>query len=234
MNSAKNNGEVLCVIPARGGSKGIPRKNIKSLAGKPLIYYSIKAALKANCISRVIVSTDDDEISEVAKRSGAEVPFIRSKEFSGDDIHSVYVVLDALERLQKKESYVPLTVVMLLPTAPLTSSKHIDAALQLHQENEGLSVISVCPFDKPLSAIRKISDSIMSPVIDVENFNVQRQDYNLYMVNAAIYISCVEALKKEKTFHSKRTIPYIMDKKKSVDINDILDFKLCELYLNEH
>jgi N-acylneuraminate cytidylyltransferase len=227
------NKEVLCVIPARGGSKGIPRKNIKSLAGKPLIYYSITAALQSKSVSRAIVSTEDNEIAKIAKEFGADVPFLRPEELAKDNVHSVYVTIDVLEKLKERESYAPDVVIMLLPTSPLATSKHIDDAVSLYfQHNKG-SVISVCPFELPILAIRKIEKSKIKPLFNVKNFNVRRQDAELYFVNAALYIAKPEDLIKNQTFHGDEVYPYIMSKEDSLDINDEHDFKIAEFIISK-
>ena len=143
--------DTLCIIPARGGSKGIPRKNIKLVAGNPLVSYAITAALKSTLVSRVIVSTDDKEIAHIAQQCGAEIPFLRSAKLAKDDVHSVFVVLDALDKLEEIEGYIPDVVMMLLPTAPLITAKYVDEALGLCFQKKQGSVISVCPFELPIS-----------------------------------------------------------------------------------
>lgn len=234
MNRSKEpNKETLCVIPARGGSKDIPRKNIKPLVGKPLIYYSINTALQSKLISRVIVSTEDNEIAKIAKGFGADVPFLRPSKLAADNVHSVYAILDIIEKLKERESYIPDAVIMLLPTSPLTTSKHIDDAISLYFKHNNGSVISVCPFEKPLSSIRKIEQHKLNPIFKVKNFNVQRQDSQLYVVNAAIYITKPERLIKYKTFHKGEVYPYIMSKEDSIDINDELDFEFAEFLLSK-
>jgi CMP-N,N'-diacetyllegionaminic acid synthase len=229
----KLNPEILCVIPARGGSKGIPRKNIRLLAGKPLIHYSISAALGSKFVSRVIVSTEDNEIALIANDLGSEVPFLRPKELAEDNIHSVYPVIDVLKKLEATERYVPEAIIMLLPTSPLTCSHHIDEAFKRFSDLKSGSVISVCPFDKPVSAIRRIDGGMMKPVIDVENFNVQRQDFQLYIVNASIYIAKPAVLFKAKTFHTNEVYPYVMKKEDSLDINDMNDFENVSRIISE-
>jgi len=225
--------EALCIIPSRGGSKGIPRKNIKLLAGKPLIYYAINAAKKSKMTNRVVVSTEDEEIADVALKYGAEVPFLRPKKLAEDNIHSVFAVIDMINKLKKNYDYNPDAVVMLLPTAPLTSSDHIDDSLKLFFEKDKGSVISVSPFELPISAIRKKKGEKIEPIFNVSNFNVQRQDSENLMVNAAIYVAKPERIIKDKTFHGDVVYPYIMPKEVSVDINDEFDFRFVSyLMLN--
>ncbi len=224
--------EVLCVIPARGNSKGIKRKNLKNLCGKPLIYYAINTALKSKNISRVIVSSEDDEIASISKQYGADVPFLRPNNLSEDNVHSVFPVIDCLEKLKKEESYNPDAVVMFLPTAPLTTSKDLDNAINLFFSMV-TNVISVCDFDKPIASIREIIDGHLVPIIKKKNYNIQRQDFKYYIVNAAIYVSSPKTLIKNKTFHTKNVLPLNMKKENSLDINDLIDFEICEYILKQ-
>ena len=221
---------ILCVIPARGNSKGIKRKNLKKLNGNPLIYYSIKSAIESSSISRLVVSTEDQEIADLALRYGADVPFLRPKSLSEDNIHSVFPVIDVLKKLKQIENYEPDGVMMFLPTSPLTTANHLDEATNLFF-NTRSNVISVTEYDKPLSAIRLIKKEKLVPVIRTKNYNIQRQDYQHYIVNAAIYISTPDKLINNQTFHIPDVTPFIMDKEFSMDINDIIDFQICESIL---
>ena len=147
--------ELLCVIPARGNSKGIERKNVKKLNGNPLIFYAINSAIKSSFVTRLVVSTENQEIADLATKFGADVPFLRPKSLSQDNIHSVFPVIDMLKKLEQKENYIPDGVMMFLPTSPLTTEKHLDDAINLFF-NKRRNVISVTEYDKPLSAIRLI------------------------------------------------------------------------------
>jgi len=226
--------EVLAIIPARGGSKGIPRKNLRKILDRPLIYYSIAAALQAKNVNRVVVSTDDGEIAEVAREVGAEVPFMRPAEFASDNVHSVYALIDAVQMLRDQQDYLPDAVVMLLPTSPLVRPVHIDSAVEIYMKRKKGAVISVCSFDKPLSAIREIKCGVLEPVVHVENFNVQRQEYDLFLVNAAIYVASPLELIEKETFHMEEVYPYIMAKDDSLDINDANDFEIAEFLISKH
>jgi N-acylneuraminate cytidylyltransferase/CMP-N,N'-diacetyllegionaminic acid synthase len=225
--------EVLCIIPARGGSKGITRKNIVSVAGKPLIYYSISAALGSESVSRVVVSTEDDEIAKVARGFGADVPFFRPEELAEDEVHSVFPVIYTVRRLQETEGYLPDAVLMLLPTCPLTRPHHISEAVALFFSNRPGAVISVSKFNKPLSSIRKVVGDQIKPVTTVEDFNVQRQDYNLYVVNAAMYIATPRNLFDRQTFHLDNVHPYVMADEDSLDINSPTDLRMADFLLSQ-
>ena len=217
---------VLCVIPARGNSKGIPRKNMRDLNGYPLVYHSIRAAVEARNIDRVVVSTEDAEIAEYSMSVGAEVPFVRDERLSRDEVHSVHVVIDAIENMERLNFH-PTTVVMKLPTCPLVTSLHLDEAIGLYDSKIMDSVISVCAFDKPVTALRRIVNGRIEPIIVAENYNIQRQDHQSYVVNAAIYVSNPYTLREKETFHCETVHPYIMEQECSIDINSELDFDIA-------
>ncbi len=227
----ENNKEILTIITARGGSKGVPRKNIKELYGKPLVSYAIEASLNSKLSTRTMVSTEDEEISEVAKSLGAEVPFLRPQSLAEDNIHSVFAIIDAVEKLREIEGYSPAGVIMLLPTAPFTTSKHLDASIELFFRNNRENVMSVMPFGKPVTGIRIIEDGLLIPLIKTDNYNLLRQQCNYYYVNAAIYIASPENLTKDRTYHAGRIHPYMMTQHESVDINTQIDFDYAEFLM---
>ena len=167
MVNGMNPGEVLALIPARGGSKSIPRKNILPFAGHPLLAYSIAAGLAAETINRVIVSTDDEEIASIAKRYGAEAPFLRPAEYSQDHTPDLPVFRHALEWLSKHEDYHPEIVVQLRPTSPFRRVMHIDQAIyRLLERPDADSVRTVCvPFQNPFKMWRIAPNGIMQPFI---------------------------------------------------------------------
>ncbi len=172
--------EALVIIPARGGSKSIPRKNIKTFAGYPLIAFSIAAGLASERISRVIVSTDDEEIAEIAKEYGAEVPFLRPEELSKDITPDLPVFQHALEWLQSNDQYQPQIVVQLRPTSPLRRKEHIDqAVLRLLERPDADSIRTICiPFQNPFKMWRIGADGFMQPLISMnisEPYNLPRQ-----------------------------------------------------------
>lgn len=172
--------EALVIIPARGGSKSIPRKNIRTFAGYPLIAFSIAAGLASERISRVIVSTDDEEIAEIAKEYGAEVPFLRPEELSKDITPDLPVFQHALEWLQSNDQYQPQIVVQLRPTSPLRQKEHIDQAVRrLSERPDADSIRTICiPFQNPYKMWRIGADGFMQPLISTnvsEAYNLPRQ-----------------------------------------------------------
>jgi N-acylneuraminate cytidylyltransferase/CMP-N,N'-diacetyllegionaminic acid synthase len=224
--------EAICIIPARSGSKGIPDKNVYLLNGKPLIAYSIEAALASPKIKRVIVSTDSESYAEIARQYGADVPFIRPPELAGDEVHSIFSVIHCLEWLQEKERYYPELVVKLLPTAPLRKTKHIDEAVELYKQKGSGSVISVCLADKSPRYYRRIVSNHLVPYEAFNNINYQRQDLeSIYQLNGSIYISTPQIIIKNRTFQVEETYPYVMDRKYSIDIDDCFDLKIAEFLL---
>ncbi|MCT4605053.1 MAG: acylneuraminate cytidylyltransferase family protein [Marinisporobacter sp.] len=225
-----NKKEILAIIPARGGSKGLPGKNIKLLGHKPLIAYTIEATQRSKYIKRMIVSTDDLKIAEISKEYGAEVPFIRPAELSNDYTNTVDVVIHALNDLKEKEGYIPKLVVLLQPTSPLRNHIHIDEAIEKFLESTADSVISVCEFEHSPYWATKIVDNRLIKLMDEKN--KRRQDYEkIYRYNGAIYIIAAKDLLENKSFFDE-VAPYIMDNEDSIDIDTLFDFKMAEMILN--
>lgn len=219
----------VAVIPARGGSKTIERKNILEFAGKPLLAWSIESALAANSIDKVIVSTEDNEISDVARAYGAEV-HNRSPENAQDNVHAIHAVLECLSFYEGKGINIS-SIAMLLATSPLRRPEHIDEAMHLLAKSGCNSVVSVSEFDKPVSSIRRVNFSgYMEPIVSIDSFEVQRQDIKepLYLVNGSIFVSTSGNLKQYRSFHKGLVKPYVMNKHLSVDINDQSDWKMAE------
>lgn len=231
-------GGVLAIIPARGGSKGIPKKNIKYISGKPLIAYTIDAALKSN-VDRLIVSTDDLEIAEIAKSYGAEVPFIRPSEFSEDSSSSLSVIIHALKYLEKEESYIPEIVVFLQPTSPLRGSNHINEGLKMIEESNVESVIGVRRVyeEHPYFMFKVDENRNWVEYEEIENKPARRQDVPpCYLINSALYItkkSYYDNLSSNKyVFNLKSFKGLEMDRISSIDINEISDFYLVQSILD--
>lgn len=219
----------IALIPARGGSKGVPGKNLKKLAGKPLIGWTIEAAKLVSEIDEIVVSTDDPEIAEISRSFGASVPFVRPERYAADNVHAVHVILHFLDWLESQQRELPDTVMMLLPTAPLRRSWHIANALQVFQEDLSSPVISVYRSLTPLISLRRIEDGKLAPVIKTKDLNIQRQDLKpVFGVNGSIYIASPEILRAEGTFHTITARPFIMDRLHSLDINSLDDFAMAE------
>lgn len=224
---------MLAIIPARGGSKGLPGKNIKELMGKPLIAYTIEAALNSSTINRVIVSTDDNKIASVAKQYGAEVPYIRNSELASDRASAIDVYIDVIQRLEIENKTDPFMV--LLPTVPFRTSENIDEAYDLFNKKKARTLISVVEAKTPASWYLDINKDgiVQSCGYGLERGTVLNRQENKknYIPNGAIYILDYELLKKERTYYCEKTIPYIMDGKSSVDIDSIEDFEYAEYLL---
>lgn len=222
--------EVIAIIPARGGSKGIPRKNLIDLGAKPLLSWTLESAFKAESVTRVLVSTDDPEIARTSIDLGAEC-LMRPAELATDHIHAVHVVLHALETLQIDAEL----VLMLLPTSPFRQAYEIDDAIRTYrQQPDSDSLVSVCELDKQILHLRNIRKGFLVPLAETTNLNIQRQDLEpLYALNGSIYVSTPAKLLKNRSFHTSYTIPYIMPWLHSIDINSLQDLSLAKTLLQE-
>ena len=226
---------VLYLIPARGGSKGLPRKNILPLGGVPLVVHSIKAAQASACQGRIIVSTDDPEIAAVAKEAGAEVPFMRPAELATDAASTLDVILHALDWCSDHE--IALDVLVLLqPTSPLRTGQDIDAALRLLSEKKAGAIVSVCETEHhPMWCNTLPADHSMKGFLKDEIKGLSRQQLPLYYrVNGAIYLSKIPVLQKHKSFLHDSAYAYIMPAERSIDIDHEIDFRLAELLIQNN
>ncbi|AXX96282.1 cytidylyltransferase domain-containing protein [Arcobacter ellisii] len=222
----------LAIIPARGGSKRLPRKNILDLCGKPLISYSIEAGLKSKYISKVVVTSDDNEILTISKEYGAVT--INRPEYLANDTATTFDALEHTINSLEKYDY----IVLLQPTSPLRNEKHIDEAIALLNEKDANAVISVCETEhSPLWCNTLDEELNMSNFLSKEILNKRSQDLpKYYRINGAIYICKTEELLKNKGFFLKdKVFAYIMDKKDSVDIDEEIDFIITEklMYMDE-
>lgn len=227
---------VLGIVPARAGSKSIPRKNIAIVAGKPLIAHTIQAALDAKHIDRVIVSTDSQEIAEVARSFGAEVPFLRPPELAQDNTPGIEPILHAVRWLNDNDDYHPDYVMVLQPTSPLRTAEDIKAAVQLAQKHQADSVVSVCPAHQHPYWMKRITDD--GRLVDFLSLNTdytRRQDLPpVYALNGAIYLVRCEVLLEHKTFHTDHTYAYVMPPERSLDIDTPWNLYLADLILREN
>jgi len=228
---------VLALIPARGGSKGLARKNIRSLAGRPLIAWTIEAAQCARGLERIVVSTDDSEIAEVARACGADVPFLRPAELAADDSALIPVLLHALDWLERHRRFRPQYVVLLQPTSPLRSASDIDSAIELAFDKDAHSVVSVCPAKcHPYWAKRVADDGRLEHLLpDAEKY-LSRQRQALvpaYRPNGALYLVRHDVLREQRTFYTNRSYAYVMPEERSLDIDTAWDFHLAQLILAE-
>jgi len=231
--------EVLAIIPARGGSKSIPRKNILDFAGHPLIAYSIAAGLAAETVTRVIVSTDDEEIAEISRRYGAETPFTRPEKHARDQTPDLPVFRHALEWLQTNEGYRPDIVVQLRPTSPFRRVQHIDQAVEtLVERSEADAIRTVCiPFQNPFKMWRIAPDGFMRPIglelgVAHEPHNQLRQALpEIYWQTGYVDAAWADTIMLKNSMTGDRILPLIIDPSDWVDIDSPDDWKRAERLL---
>jgi len=228
---------ILGLIPARGGSKGLQRKNIKPLLGKPLIAWTIEQALASKYLDRIIVSTDDKEIADISKKYDAEVPFVRPQELAADEARGIDVVLHAVDWLKNNSKRKQYDLLMLLqPTSPLRTKEDIDEAIEYFFLKEAKAIISVCEVDHhPFWANTLPEDGCMEDFIREEIINKNRQELpKFYRLNGAIYIAYCNYIKEQKNFFGKKTFAYIMPRERSIDIDSKIDFDLVEILMKNN
>ncbi|OVE80235.1 hypothetical protein BVY02_00890 [bacterium J17] len=222
--------QFLALIPARGGSKRLPRKNILPLAGKPLIDWSIEAALKSNCFSKILVSTDCGEIAAVSREAGADVPFIRPDKFSGDTATSIDVARHAIEFLEEQgDSYEYL--VLLQPTSPFRTAEDIQKAIEILEQKSADGVISLVEVSEhPYLANTLPENGSLDSFLREEVKEIRTQDLpKFFKPNGAIYVNRISSLLEEGSFYlSKNCFSYVMPKERSVDIDTELDFRFAK------
>jgi CMP-N,N'-diacetyllegionaminic acid synthase len=224
---------ILAVIPARGGSKRIKNKNTLLLAEKPLLAWTIDAAKGSKYIDKVVVSSDSEEIRRIAIEAGAEAPFLRPPNLSGDHASSADVVLHSLNFLSERgESFD--TCILLQPTSPLRSAVHIDEAFELYEKLEAKSIISVTNIGHPIEWVNELGDAGQMDIFFTKGSVYKRsQDYpERYMINGAIYIFGVDQFKVDNSYFFERgSFAYVMRKKDSIDIDTYDDLDLAEMFL---
>ncbi len=225
-----NGKKILCVIPARGGSKRLPGKNIKPLMNKPLIVYAIEAAKKSKYVDRVIVSTDSEDIAAVAKQAGSEVPFLRSAELATDISTIVPVYQHAVAAAETDGMFD--FVVLVQPTVPGVEAVDIDAAIEKIASSGARSCISICEIvDRPEFMYRLAPDGMLAPYTDVSAGRTQDME-PLYRVNGAVYVTQRNVLmQEEKIIDNQSCAAVIMPRERSVDIDTALDFLVAEAVL---
>lgn len=227
---------MLAVIPARGGSKGIKNKNIVELDGKPLIAYTIESAIEAGVFDKVIVSTDSEEIARIAEKYGAEIPFLRPDDISGDAISSDAVLLHAIDYFEGRNIRFD-AICKLQPTSPLRTKDDIRGAYSLLKATRKEFVVSVCECEhSPLWSGRLDNDGGMNSFVKDEVIISCRQLLEkYYRLNGAIYMATYDGFMREKSFFcTNSTIAYIMQQNHSVDIDSEMDLKIAEVYLRNN
>lgn len=218
----------LALIPARGGSKGLPRKNLYPFAGKPLIAWSVEQALAAGAVDRVVVSTDDEEIARVALALGADVPFMRPSELASDTASSADVVLHALDWIGSNEGQGYDAIVLIEPTSPLRESKDIDECIRLlYSSDAAEAVVSVAPLESmhPSFAVALGEDGLIRSIDGDTSFShLRRQDLSpMYFFDGTVYASTVAAFRERRAFYHDRTVGMVVERWKSLEIDDVYD-----------
>lgn len=230
-------GEVLAIIPARSGSKSVKDKNIRLINGKPMMAYSIIHALQAKCIDRVIVSTDSEEYAEIARKYGAETPFIRPEEYAADTSLDIDVFKHALEYLEKSEGYSSELVVQLRPTYPIRKISDIENMIEYMKNNPDVdSMRCIAPAKEiPYKMWFKGNDNLILPIMTdiAECYNMPRQQLpKVYYQNACIDVIRTNTILNKHSMSGEKIAGYEMDENFDIDTEE--DFKLAEKYLMKH
>ncbi len=231
--------KVLGIIPARGGSKRVPQKNIRLLAGRPLISYTIEAALKSKHINRLIVSTDDEEIAKIAEKYGAEVPFLRPASLAQDDTPDQPVFQHALESLKEHDGYEPDIVVHLRPTTPLKTPQTIAKVIEKMRETKAdivRTMSCVEGVNHPYWMYSMKSDSRAVPFLDAINVSdyYQRQLLpEVYRINGVVDAYTKGTMIKGNMLANENVYGLVISEKESIDIDTEFDFNICEILINK-
>lgn len=222
-----NESRVLAIVVGRGGSKGLPRKNVRELAGKPLIAWSIEAAASSRLVDRTIVSTDDPEIADISRRWNGEVPFLRPAEMANDTAPIIDAILHATDNIAEKYRY----VVLLQATSPLRLGSDIDGALIHCGKLKAPSCISIVQAPK---ARWTMEMDTMGRLVLPPDITTRRQDLpETYQPNGAIYIAELEWLRRHRDFYAPEAVGYVMPPERSVDIDTMLDFRMAQALLTD-
>ena len=223
-----NDKTVLAIIPARGGSKRLPRKNVLPFAGKPLIVWTIEAGLKSRYIDKVIVTSDDDEIQKISLEAGSKI-IKRPHKLAKDNTNLNNVIKHAINIFEEQYDI----VMVLQPTSPLRKAEDIDHALEIMDQVKAPAVISVCKANKPLNWHFSVQANGTLKHILQNKIISDREEYeSTYIPNGALYISKTEYFKSTNTFYNDLTIAYIMSQEKSVDIDSQFDFAIAETLID--
>ena len=226
--------KILAIIPARGGSKGVPGKNIIDVCGKPLIYYSIEPALKAKAagiIDEVIVSTDDDEIADISRKYGASVPFLRPGELSDDKAKSVDLMIHAYDFFLSKEVVFD-SILLLQPTSPLRTYEDIEKAVSIFKDKDAISLISCYKASiHEYNLYHKLGDWAIG-LNPKHNLGIRRQEIeDLYVRNGAFFLVKSDYMHKEKKPFDEKPAMYVMPYERSINIDTMEDIELAREYL---
>lgn len=229
---------ILGIIPARGGSKTIPKKNLYPVCGKPLIEYTFDAAKKSKYLSRIILTTDNEEISLFGRNNGIEVPFLRPDNLSGDDTPTLPVVQHAVDYLEKTEGYLSDIIIILQPTSPLRKAHHIDIAIEMLMTTGADSVVSVVEVPhiyNPVS-VMKIKNGMLVPFLEGEGTRIlRRQDKpRVFARNgAAVYAATRKTIMEDNSLFGNDCRPFIMACEESIDVDSEFDLQVAEMLLRK-
>jgi len=226
------NKRIVCVIPARGGSKGLPGKNTKMFLDKPLIAHTIEQARRSGLIDRIIVSTDDKKIADISKRYDAEVPFVRPRHLAQDKSGTIDVLLHAIEWIVK-DGYSFDILVLLHATSPLRSVDDINNSIKLLFNKNTSNVFSVTEANRnPYFNMVEVNHGRVG-LVKRGRFASRQQAPKVYDMNASIYVWWKDVLKDKKSIFLRNSGIYVMPKERSVDIDDYIDFKIAEMLAND-
>ena len=225
-----NNKKVLALIPARGGSKGVPRKALVELGGKSLLRWTVEAAQACSSIDHLVLSTDDEEYANVARSLGCDVPFLREAHLATDSASGMDVVLDAIERLPGYD-----LILLLQPTSPLRKAADIQSFLEFSQSGGSDFCVSVSRAEKSPFWMFTAEDDKLQPIMDKAYLKKGRQDLpDIYVPNGALYLAPCSGLKKQQSFFTDETLGYKMPKESSVDIDNPEDLLVAQYFLDNH
>lgn len=226
--------KILGIIPARGGSKGIPNKNIVDLSGKPLIAWTINAALESKSLEKIIVSTDCQKIADISNTYGVEVPFLRPAHLSGDEIAAIDVDIHAINWLEKHENFHADYVIHLQPTSPFRTAEDIRKAIKLAIKKKADSVVSLCAVSEHPNWMKLVSpDGRITNFLNEKQVDSRQKLPEVFRLNGAIYLARPQLLKDKRTWFFEQTYAYIMSRQSSIDIDEPLDLKIARLLAAE-
>lgn len=225
------NKRILAIIPARGGSKGLPKKNIKPLCGKPLIAWTIEHAKECTYIDEIFVTTDSEKIANIAKEYGMDVPFLRPSELANDSSSSMDVVEHVISHFENRNIFFDY-IVLLEPTSPLRKKKDLDTAIQVAIENEtadGIISLGEVHMEHPM-IVKKINEKgKITPYIDnVKKISQRQQADKAYFPYGVIYMIKTNIFKKERAFYTDNVLPYYIERWQNYEVDDIYDFIAIE------
>jgi len=228
--------KILGLIPARSGSKGIKNKNIKKFAGKPLITHSIETLKKINSVDRILVTTDSKKIADIAKKSGAEVPFLRPKKYAKDSTPMIDVIKHSVNYLSKRESYIPDLILLLQPTSPIRNARMISKSINLLKNSKATSVISVGEVKThPFLSFFKNGEFLKPLFPQFENNTIRQKRKSVYFPTGSFYVFKTSNLLNYNSMYGPRIMPFIIKQKEfNIDIDDPFDWFIAELFFKKY